>query len=283
MVTISFINMKGGVAKTTLAVNVAHCLASRFKKKVLLIDIDPQFNATQCVLTGEQYVELLRKKQNTIVDIFDSDTHTVASLVTGAKRSQPKKIESIRAYPTNKGFDLLLGSLDLFRLELRSGEGKERRLKLYLDSKKDDYDYVIIDTPPTPSIWMTSALVASDYYLVPVKADPISFTGIDLLNAIISERKENLGLDIRCCGLVFTVVEKNTVVFKNAANAIKESSFWKDKVFTRFLSKRVGIAAKQLKQVFILDTDDSVVKTELVGITEELMERLERDGQKRNK
>ena len=283
MVTISFINMKGGVAKTTIAVNVAHFLASRFKKRVLLIDIDPQFNATQCVLTGDQYVELLKKKKNTIVDIFDSDMHTTGSLVSGAKKIQPKKLENIKPFATSKGFDLLPGSLDLFRLELRSGEGKERRLKRYLELKEDDYDYVIIDTPPTPSIWMTSALVASDYYLVPVKADPISFTGIDLLNGIISERKENLGLDIKCCGLVFTVVEKNTLVYKNAVKAVKESALWKGKLFTRFLSKRVNIAAKQLKQVFILETEDSIVKSELVGITEELMERLEKDGQKRNK
>jgi len=283
MVVISFINMKGGVAKTTLAVNVAHCLAIRSKKRVLLIDIDPQFNATQCVLTGEQYVDLLKKKQNTIVDVFDYDSHSTASLVTGAKKTQPKKLENIKAFTTSKGFDLLLGSLELFRLELRSGEGKERRLKLFLELKKDEYDYVIIDTPPTPSIWMTSALVASDYYLVPVKADPISFTGIDLLNGIISERKENFGLDIQCCGLVFTVVEKNTVMFKNAVKEIKENAFWKGKLFARFLSKRVNIAAKQLKQVFILDAEDSVIKTELVGITEELLERLEKDGQKRIK
>jgi chromosome partitioning protein len=278
MKVISFINMKGGVAKTTLSVNVAHCLATRNKFKVLLVDIDPQFNATQCIISGDEYVEYLKSGKDTVVSVFDRALYPSVGLVSGTNIKKPKNLEDIEPFSTAKGFDLLPGSLDLYRLEMGSGEGRENRLRNYLTKIKDDYDYVIIDTPPTPSIWMTSALLASDYYLIPVKTDPISLTGIDLLHSIIAEKTENFGLTIKCCGLVFTIVEKNTMNYKNALDSIKNSERWKDKLFSRYLAKRTKIANEQLKQTYILDMDDPEVKTQLVGITSELLERIKKNG-----
>lgn len=85
---------------------------------------------------------------------------------------------------------IIPGSLGLYKIEMKPGEGVENRLKKYLKLRENDYDYVIIDTPPTPSVWMSSALIASNYYLIPVKPDPLSITGIDLLDSIISEKEK---------------------------------------------------------------------------------------------
>ena len=71
MKVISLINMKGGVAKTTMAVNISHCLSTREKKKVLMIDVDPQFNATQCVFGSDEYVEYLKKGGDSILNVFE--------------------------------------------------------------------------------------------------------------------------------------------------------------------------------------------------------------------
>ena len=84
MKTISFVNMKGGVGKTTLALNVADCLARTYDKKVAVIDADPQFNATQCLFTGDEYIALLKKKADTILTVFDNDIRPIASAVEGA-------------------------------------------------------------------------------------------------------------------------------------------------------------------------------------------------------
>ena len=182
MKTISFVNMKGGVGKTTLAVNVADCLNQRHDKKVLIIDLDPQFNATQCLYSGDEYVRRRTEGGHTIVHIFDESPSPSFSAVTGSVAQAATELEDVKPWTFKEGLEIIPGDLELYRVEMAAGQGKELRLKRYLDkiSKKDLYDIVIIDTPPTPSHYMMSALIASDYYLVPVKPDPLSRVGIDL-------------------------------------------------------------------------------------------------------
>lgn len=275
MNVISLINMKGGVAKTTLSINIADCLCSRKNHSVLLIDVDPQFNATQCLMSGEQYVDHIKNQRDTIVNIFDRNYRPTIGIVDGPEVIKPKNLSDIEPIQIKEDFDLLPGALDLYRLEMAPGEGRENRLKRYLEEIEENYDFVIIDTPPTPSIWMTSALLASNYYLIPVKPDPISLTGIDLLFGIISEKTENFGLNIECCGLVLTMVEENTVVYRQARENLSKSRRWKDKVFIKSLPKRTEVARQQLNQQFILDSSDVVLKQSLVGIVNELKERID--------
>jgi chromosome partitioning protein len=91
MQTISFVNMKGGVGKTTLALNVADCLARIHQRKVAVLDVDPQFNITQCMFTGAQYVKLLRDGADTIVDVFYTEEHSAASSVRGPTTVEQKE------------------------------------------------------------------------------------------------------------------------------------------------------------------------------------------------
>src|SRR5260221_5869477 len=95
MKTISFVNMKGGVGKTTLALNVADCLARAHQKKVAVIDVDPQFNATQCLFSGDEYVELLKNGADTTLNIFDTEQRSVASVISGAETIKPKQFKDI--------------------------------------------------------------------------------------------------------------------------------------------------------------------------------------------
>jgi len=266
--------MKGGVGKTTLSINIADCLSSRYDKKVLLIDIDPQFNSTQCLFNVEQYIEHLKDKKDTITDIFDKNTKITISTVSGVNESKSKELQKIEPVEIKNNLWAIPGNLELYRLEIAPGEGRESRLKRYLQSNKEKYDIVIIDTPPTPSIWMTSALIASDYYLIPTKADPISLTGIDLLNNIVKEKKENLDLTIKCIGVVLTITEEQTRVYKSAKKFLTEHKTWSDLLYSRELQKRTELAGKQLDN-FILDLQDSRIKTSLIGIVDELLKRIE--------
>lgn len=280
MKVICLINMKGGVGKTTLSVNLCDCLASRNSAKVLLIDIDPQFNSTQCLMSPDEYVDHLKSKKDTIINVYDRNVRPIISTVDGIDSSTPKKLDEIEPILIKNNFFLLPGNLELYRIEMSPGEGRENKLNKYIKliNGKNNYDYIIIDTPPTPSIWMTSALLASDYYLIPVKPDPISFTGIDLLQSIINERKENLDLKIECCGVVLTMVESNTRVYKDALKFLNKSK-WKKFKFAKELPKRTEIARSQMNKTFILDLDDSEAKLNLAGITSELIKRTN-DGQK---
>lgn len=274
MKVLSLINMKGGVAKTTLAINIADCLVRRHDSRVLIIDVDPQFNATQCLMDPESYVAHLKNGKDTILTVFDRTKRPVASAVAQASKLEPKKLENIAVVEIKKKLHLLPGNLELYRLEMAPGDGRENRLKNYLQKIDNSYDFVVIDTPPTPSVWMTSALIASDHYLIPVRADPISLTGIDLLRSIIEEKKENFDLEITCAGLVLTVAEQNTVVFNNAKRNLESDDYWQKFLFKSTLPKRTRIAQGQLDQIHILDGDSSESKAALASITTELLNRV---------
>ena len=269
--------MKGGVAKTTLSLNIADCLCSRHEKSILVVDVDPQFNITQCLMSGKKYVDHLENQRDTIINVFDRSLRPTVGIVSGPNVAKPKNLEEIEPFEVKENYDLLPGALDLYRLEMAPGEGRENRLKRYLETVEDYYDYVIIDTPPTPSVWMTSALISSDYYVIPVKADPISLTGIDLLYGIVNEKRDNFGLDIKCLGLVFTIVEDNTLVYKNANKNLAKSKRWKNLVFNRYFPKRTEVARQQLNQQFILSSTDTALKQSIVNITNEFLQRLEDD------
>lgn len=279
MKVISFVNMKGGVAKTTLAVNVADCLATRHDKRVLVIDIDPQFNATQCLVNGDDYKEYVENGKHTIVDIFNDSPQTKVCSVTGTETCEPLSIEDIEPWEIKENFDLVAGALELYRLDMSGGQGREHRLKNYIEflAESDCYDVVIIDTPPTPSAWMSAALIASNYYLVPVKPEPLSATGIDLLRSVIERVKGNYGLKIECAGLVFTIAEENTIVFSSAKEYISSNNFWKGKLFNKHLPKRTVIARNQGSQKLILEVDDAGLKMALTQITTELIKRIALD------
>lgn len=273
--------MKGGVGKTTLTINIAHFLSKRNGKKVLIIDIDPQFNSTQCLFSGTEYVEHIKNKNDTIVSIFDDSVKTNVSSIEGIKEEEPRLLSDIEPVALNELLHILPGNLELFKLNMSSGSGRENRLKQYLKkiNKIENYDYVLIDTPPTPSVWMTSALIASDYYLIPVKPDPMSFVGIDLLENIISTKRDAYDLSIKCIGLVFTMVERDdSIVYRQALKNVKKSPKWKKYYYKKYIPKRADIAKYQLNKQFILDTNDNFAKLSLSGIVNELETRIENEN-----
>jgi chromosome partitioning protein len=276
MIAISFVNMKGGVAKTTMAVNIADCLASRHNLRVLVIDIDPQFNATQCLISGEEYKKHIESHGHTVVDVFDDSPSASVGTVSGIDTKEPLSVDEIEPLEIKDRFELIPGALELHRLDMTAGQGRENRLKLYIDYLNEHslYDVVIIDTPPTPSAWMSSALIASDFYLVPVKPEPLSATGIDLLRSIIARVTKNYGLKLSCAGVMFTIAESNTKVFSSAKSFVDNNDFWKGKRYAQHLPKRTIVARKQGEQKLILDTDDRELKLALSKITVEFLSRI---------
>jgi chromosome partitioning protein len=264
--------MKGGVGKTTLALNVADCLSRVHNKKVAVIDVDPQFNATQCMFSGSEYVTLLSSGADTILNVFDTDIRPVAGSVSGPGKSEPKELKDI-VLQQKHGLYVLPGSIDLYRLEMISGEGREFSLKRFISEciEPQGFDYVIIDTPPTPSIWMASALIASNYFLIPVKPDPLSMIGIDLLRSIIERKRKNYGLNLECLGVVFTMVERSdSTVHAEAKRNLLGNKYWKDYLFNKHLPKRTALARAQLEQPFILKQDDFELRQALKDIVDEL-------------
>jgi chromosome partitioning protein len=254
---VSFINMKGGVGKTTLVVNVAYALAYFHHKKVLLVDIDPQFNASTYLMTGEQYVEHRDSDtKNTILHIFKPKEDQGFSTTKGTKRLKPSK-QNLQAYIytifNNSGkLDLIPSDLRLITIQ-DSERGTEKRLNNFLKEKAQNYDYVLIDCPPTISIFTQAAILATDKYLVPVKPDPLSTIGLPLLERWLENYTENAGIKVSCVGEVFCFVREATIQMQQIMTDLRRER--PQEVFDSFLGEsiRVSESVEQHLPIFLYD------------------------------
>lgn len=123
---------------------------------------------------------------------------------------------------------------------------------------------------------MTSALIASDYYVIPVKPDPLSMIGIDLLRSIIDRRKNTYDLNIGCLGVVFTVVDRpDSTIYWTAKANLNGNKLWKGKLFDAYLQKRVDLAKQQLSQPYILKMEDYDLRQNLQTLVKEILERID--------
>lgn len=235
--TISFINMKGGVGKTTLCINTADALAYR-GNKVLILDMDPQFNATQAMLLEKQRRENKFDNENSqdenVKAEIDSSKYyqdlsvagkTIYQIFRSTNPNDPK-INIILKFSEN--IDFVPGDLELSSVVAGDTAGKESAIKKFIfDNKLDKkYDYILIDCPPTWSILTHSSLYASQFYVIPSKIDFYSSIGIKSLQRKIKEKlldnysykeiyKEN---KIENLGVVFSMTTN-----LRAEDAIKET------------------------------------------------------------
>lgn len=189
---ISFINMKGGVGKTTLCINTADNLAQD-GNKVLIIDMDPQFNATQALLLQMQRLKVnsensLTENENIKAELDSSKIYkelsvkgkTVMQLFSSTNPNNDSS-NVIQAFSEN--IDFIPGDLDLSSVAAGDTAGKVGTIMEYIMKQNlfTYYDYILIDCPPTWSILTHSSLYASDYYIIPSKIDFYSSIGINSL------------------------------------------------------------------------------------------------------
>ena len=194
---ISVINMKGGVGKTALSVGIASFLSEHKDKRVLIIDSDPQFNATQAFISPDNYLT----NDKTIFKLFKPQTELQQSFVI------PTREELIT--PINDNLDILCGDLNLVLVNKSNDYTLVKRLRRFINQNKlrEEYDYIIIDCPPTLTIYTDSSLICSDYYLIPNRIDRYSNIGISSLNKAIGDLIDQEELDLKCMGLIYTMID----------------------------------------------------------------------------
>ena len=181
---ISFMNMKGGVGKTSLCVNLAVILAKKYKKKILIVDMDPQMNATQYLFKKEIYDKEFFEKKKTIHELFkifqaESTECNVIDGVSNKKNLSQKKsnINDI-IVAKEENLDMIVGNFEMTTLALLGSSDISSVLVNYFKEQKivQKYDFIFIDCPPTSSIYTTAALLATNYYILVVKTDFFSLT-----------------------------------------------------------------------------------------------------------
>lgn len=266
---IAFINMKGGVGKTTLAVNVAYTLTKEENKRVLIIDMDPQMNATQYTLKQEYVEQILGDRNKSVYGCLSPDYKTNTTL-----KSYEKYNEGDWIFEVEENFDIIPSSLDIMKLNLSDSPYK---LRQYIENELDDkYDVIIIDCPPTISDYTKVSLLASDMYLVPMKTDSLSVFGLPMLenyiqDTIIGEFRHT----IECVGIVLNMVMPSRLLYKKNKPIIQQR--WKSKLFQNELKQCEeivkGLDPELSEEKYIVDMKDIKIVDEIKNITRQLVQK----------
>ena len=199
---IAIANQKGGVGKTTTSINLSSCLAD-LGKKVLLVDIDPQGNATSGVGIIKQNLE------NTVYELF-LDECTISECLTKSV------VDNLNVLPSNV-------NLSGAEIDLIGVENREYILKNVLDQIKDLYDYIIIDCPPSLNILTVNAMTAADSVIVPIQCEYYALEGLSQLIHTINLIQDRLNNKLEIDGIVFTMYDSRTNLSSDVVENVKSN------------------------------------------------------------
>jgi len=216
---IAIANQKGGVGKTTTTVNLAASLA-KAGKKVLLVDIDPQGNSTSGLGIDK------RRCEKTVYDCLINEEKM-------EKVSIPTDYENLYICPSN---------LDLSgaEIELISVMGRENRLKESLQTAREEYDYILIDSPPSLGLITINTLTAADSVIIPIQCEFYALEGVSQLVETIKRIKKALNPQLYIEGIVMTMFDARTNLAMQVVDEVKR--FFPDKVYKTIIPRNVRIS-----------------------------------------
>lgn len=264
-IIVSCVNLKGGVGKTTLAVNMAAYFGA-LGKKTLLIDLDPQTNATfSCI--GVDAWETHAKKHGTVADLLGARQHANAS----AKQKNAKQVVVKNVF---NNVDLIPSHLDLFTIDLdmAGATARETRLRKALQLVEDKYDLIICDCPPNLTIPTQNALAASSFYVVPISADFLSALGVGILLRRVKQLGDDLDQQLKLAGIVISRVGRPAYHRDDIVNQLRQT--FPAEVLNVMLSERVRVAEAAAKQKSVFEMGDAAAIAEFSAVYADIAKRI---------
>lgn len=257
-------NLKGGVGKTTLAVNfAAYC--GRGGLKTLLIDLDPQTNATLSCVSYEDW-QAHAKENGTVANLLGVRGHTSGD---GAnKDARDVVIEEVF-----ENVDLIPSHLDLFTVDLDLGaaSAREKILKRALSGVVEDYDVVVCDCPPNLTIPTQNAIAMSSHYVIPVSPDFLSSIGVGLLKNRIAVLADALEVEIEPVGIVISRVGRTSYYRERTIQTLREEF---DDVLDTSLVERSKVSEGTETQTNVFGCGDASAVSEFTAVSVEILEKL---------
>ncbi len=220
---IAIANQKGGVGKTTTAINLSACLAAA-GRKILVIDLDPQGNCTSGLGLDKDEIQ---DSEKTVYELMLGDCSLREAIY------KVENIENLYVIPSSVN---LAGA----EIELIGVEEREYILKNEIDYIKDDYDYVIIDCPPSLNMLTVNALTTADTVLVPIQCEYYALEGISQLMKTIELVQERLNDKLKLEGVVFTMYDARTNLSAEVVDNVKENL--NTRIFSTIIPRNVRLA-----------------------------------------
>jgi len=220
---VAIVNEKGGVGKTATVVNLGAALC-KLGKKVLLVDMDPQFNATKGVggAVSEEMVS--------VYNLLDTESDVRAA-------------DAVQHTPWD-GLDLIPSHIDLagIEVELSGVPGRENRLKEALAALNGNYDYILIDTPPSLSLLTVNVFACAREVLVPCQTHPYAYDALEDLFDTVSIIKEGINPELNITGIVPTFYDSRTRVSRNVLEMLEQHETYRKVLFKTVVRANITIA-----------------------------------------
>jgi len=249
-IIISLLNHKGRVGKTTSAINIGAALV-KLGKKVMLVDLDPQANLTLSLGIPRQKV-------------------TIYENMRGEAEIQP--------FTVKEGLDVVTSSLDLSgaEMELINEAGREYILRELFEPLKLEYDYIIIDCPPSLGLLTLNALTTSNYVVIPMQTEFLALQGLAKIKQITDKVRLRLNKVLQIGGVIATMYDNRKVLNRDIVSTIKK--YFGDKVFNTMIRESVTLAEAPAEHKDIFEyKPNSNGAEDYLKLAKEMMERLEKD------